>query len=131
MDTSAIQKRIDQLDKLVEEVRVQREMLKGEMENDDSYLEAAEAVKMAVAKRKGIRDEIIGKGANQEIVSNMKNNTEEITTLREILSAELFEFYQENKTEMVAGRKLKIAVKLLPKNSNSEKRNGFGQYSGE
>ncbi len=129
MDISTIQKRIGQLEKLEEEVRVAREMLKGELENEELYLQANEEVKATVTKRKQVKDEILGKGPNQKILTEIKENQEEITTLKEILSAELMEFYQQNQTDEIADRKFKINVRLLPK--KGEYRNNIGQYAGE
>lgn len=126
-DTETIRKRIEQLEKLIEENRINKEMLKGELENDMAYLGAMEEVKAAVQKRKQLKQEILDKGPNQEVLSNIKNNQEEIVTLKEILSAELMSFYQETKSEEIAGRKFIFNAKLLPKN-RIEKRNNLGQY---
>lgn len=128
MDLTTIQKRIDQLEKLQEEVKISKEMLKGELENDLAYLEAAEETKTVGQKKKQIKDEILGKGPNQEILANIKNNVDEMTTLKEILSAELMQFYQESQTDEIANRKFVVSAKLLPKKSNFDNRNGFGQY---
>ncbi len=128
MDISTIQKRIEQLEKFEEEVKIAREMLKGELENEEVYLETVEEVKAAVAKRKQIKDEILGKGPNQKVLAEIKENQDEISTLKEILSAELMEFYQANNTDEIADRKFKINVRLLPK--RGEYRNNFGQYQG-
>lgn len=129
-DLETIRKRIEQLEKLSEENRINKEMLKGELENEMTYLEAAEEVKAAVQKRKQVKDEILSKGPNQEVVANVKNNQEEIATLRDILSAELMEFYQESQQDEVAGRKFVLSAKILPKN-NFDKRNQLGQYDKE
>lgn len=131
-----IQKRIDQMEKLSEEVRISKEMLKGELENEETYLQATEEVKGATQKRKQIKDEILGKGPNQEVLANIKSNTDEITTLRDILSAELTQYYQENNTDEIPdasgiARKFKISVKLMPKKGQYENRNSFGQYDKE
>jgi hypothetical protein len=128
-DIATIQKRIEQLEKLHEEVRIAKEMLKGELENDLTYLEVAEEVKAAVQKRKQIKDEILGKGPNQEVVANIKSNAEEMATLNEILSAELMQIYQENQVDEIAGRKFKVNAKLMPKKANYENRDNYGQYA--
>lgn len=134
MELATIQKRISELEKLQEEVKIAREMLKGELENDQNYLEAVEQVKAMVQKRKQIKDEILALGPNQEVVANIKTNQEEISTLRDILSAELTEIFQENDTDEIADetgatRKFVVLAKLLPK--RSERRNQEGQYTKE
>ena len=129
VDISTIQKRIEQLEKIKEEVRIAKEMLKGELENDLSYLEVVEEVKAAVQKRKQIKDGILSTGPNQEVVANIKNNAEELATLNEILSAELMQIFQEQQTDEIAGRKFKVNAKLMPKQGNFENRDGYGQYT--
>ncbi|MEI8143706.1 MAG: hypothetical protein WCG48_03790 [Candidatus Berkelbacteria bacterium] len=120
MEIETIKKRIARLEQLQEEVRINKEMLKGELENDDIYLEIAKEVKAAVAKRKQKKDEILSHGPNQEVVKNIKEDVEEISTLKEILSAELMEFYNEKKVDELMDasgqlRKFQVLVKLLPK----------------
>jgi hypothetical protein len=128
MDLETIRKRIDQLEKLEQEVKINKEMLKGELENEASYLEVVEESKLTAQKKKQIKDEILGKGSNQEGQKNIKDTQEEIATIREILSAELTEFYQENQTDQVANRKFKITAKLLPKKDNYQDRDDTGRY---
>lgn len=125
MDIETIKKRIAQLEKLQQEVKINKEMLKGELENDQRYIDASTVVKEATGKRKQIRDEILAHGPNQEIVARVKEDTEEIVTLKEILSAELMEYYSVNKSDEVvdgAGqtRKFVVNVKLLPKRFMAE-----------
>lgn len=134
MDLSTIQKRISQLEKFEEEAKIIKEMLKGELENEESYLQAAEKVKEAVKERKQIKDQILALGSNQEAMANIKNLQEEVSTLREILSAELTELFQENDTDIITdefgtARKFKVMAKLLPK--KGEKRNEEGRYMKE
>lgn len=126
MNIATIQKRIESLDKLEQEVKAQKEMLKGELENEEGYVEANEEAKAAVTKRNQIKDTVLGQGPNQKILMDIKANQEEIQTLKEILSAELMEFYQENQTDEVGDRKFKVTVRLLPR--KGEYRNNLGQY---
>ena len=127
MDIATIQKRIDTLEKLEAEVKTSKEMLNGELDNEEEYVQASEENKAAVTKRKQIKDQILSRGANQKILIDIKENQEEIQTLKEILSAELMEYYQKNNTDEVGDRKFKVSVRLLPR--KGEYRNNFGQYS--
>jgi len=130
MDIETIRKRIEQVEKLQEEIKISKEMLKGELENEMNYLEAAEAVKAAVLKRKVIKEEILGTGPNQEVSAGIKENSDELKTLKEILSAELQEYHEKSHTDEVVGRKFVLSAKLLPKKSGYEKRDGEGRYAG-
>ncbi len=126
-EISTIQKRIEQLDKLQAQIKINRDMLKGELENELPYLECVEEVKAVTQKRKQIKDEILGRGPNQEILKSIKDDQEEISTLKEILSAELMEFWEKSQTEQIADRKFKVSASLLPR--KEEYRNGYGQYT--
>lgn len=134
MDIGAIQKRISLLEKYTTENREAKQMIKEELENDLSYLETVEEVKASVAKRKKLKDDILAQGPNQKLLATIKSNNEEISLLKEILSTELMQVYEENKTDEIAdadgeSRKFKINVKLLPKGARTESRDGFGKYS--
>ncbi|HOX40683.1 MAG TPA: hypothetical protein PK263_00645 [bacterium] len=133
MDLATVSKRISELERVSEEIRILKEMLKGELENEDAYLQSVEAVKEAVKQRKTIKDEILAKGPNQEAMANIKNLSEEAVTLREILSAELTELFRENNADEIADadgqtRKFVVSAKVLPKKGPKEYRNNMGQY---
>jgi hypothetical protein len=120
MELSSIQKRLDLIEQYAAEIRTAREMLKGELENSPEYMELHEEVKAATAKRKQAKEKIMNQGPNQKLSEEIKHNTEEIKTLREILSAELFEVYKNENVEEITDsngetRKFKVEVKLLPK----------------
>jgi len=128
MDLNAVSKRIEQLEKLKEETKIQKEMLKGELENEPEYLEVANEAKAVNLKKKTIKDEILGRGPNQEVVAKIKDNAEEMTTLREILSAELVQLFHENNTDEIADQKIKVTGSLVPKGKQYDKRDFSGQY---
>lgn len=130
-DFAAIEKTIESLEKYKEEIRIAQEMLKGELENDPIYVEASEKAKEATAVKKRLKEEILTKGPNAKIVEDIKYNSEEISTLREILSAQLVDFYSKSGTDQIADRKFVVSAKLLPKNAKGEKRNEKGQYIAE
>jgi len=121
MDLSTVQKRIEQLEKLQEEVKISREMLKGELENEPEFVEASDEAKAVTQKRKQIKFEILARGPNQQILATIKENQEEINTTKEILSAELMEYYEESKTDEFADRKFKVEATLLPKKFSYDK----------
>ena len=134
MDIAQIQKRIAQMEQYSKEIKDAKEMLKEELESDDAYREAAEEAAEVNAKKKRLKDEIMARGANQKLASEIKQNTEETSLLKEILSAELVEVHKENETDEIADangelRKFKITAKLLPKGFTFDKRDSFGKYT--
>lgn len=127
MEIAAIQRRIETIENLEKEIRTTKEMLKAELENEPEYLKTTGEAKEAAAKKKMLREEILTRGTNQKMVDDIKANTEEMKTLKEILSAELMEVYQKDKTDMIPDayghtRKFKILVKLLPERAASKER---------
>ncbi|OQA03629.1 MAG: hypothetical protein BWY68_00687 [bacterium ADurb.Bin400] len=133
MDVAMIQKRIQQLELLENENRACKEMLQSELENDPNYMEAYEEAKASAQKKKRLKDEILGRGPNQKLLLEIKENLEEIATLKEILSAELVQVYTESNSDEIEdadgeSRKFKVQVKLLPKRGKYQGRNSYGQY---
>lgn len=136
MEEQSIQKRIEMLEKLQEEVRACREMLKSELESSPEYMTAFEEAKEANMKKKQIKDSIINTGPNQKLNLEMKENLEEIATIKEILNTELLSVWEKNQTDEVPDpsggtRKFVLTVKLLPKKGGFLGRNGAGQYNSE
>jgi hypothetical protein len=134
MNISQIQKRIDQIDKLELENKTSQDFLKGELENDESYVDTDMKSKEAAKNKKRVKDEILNREANKEMSAKIKDNAEEILTLKEILSLELMQLYQSSKTDFVEDstgeqRKFKLVAKLLPKkNQKFERNNPVNEY---
>ena len=120
MDIKTIRNRIKMIEELEEENRVSKELLKSALENDAQYTEAARETKEALSKRKRIKDEIFSQPGNEKVVEDIKANKEEMSTLQEILSVELAEYYTKEKTDEIEDssgqrRKFKLVVRLMPK----------------
>ncbi len=119
MDITTVQRRLEIINKLQEEIKISKEMLKAELENDQEYLAAAEESKQAVLKKKQLKEMILSRGSNQKLTQDIKSNQEELSTLKEILSAELVQLYARKGTQEITdanGRimKFKVTVKLVP-----------------
>jgi len=133
MDLKTIRERIRMIEDLEEENRVSKELINSALENNSEYEQSNEAVKETSKIKKNIKDQIMAEEANKNTLEDIKINREEIKTLKEILSAELAEFYTKNKTDEIQDasgqtRKFKITVRLLPKGKN-ENRDSYGRYS--
>jgi hypothetical protein len=130
----SVPKRIEQIETFEKENKEARNMLKEALENDPAYLEVIEEIRASTAKRQKIKNEIMAKIANQKIQSQIKENNEELVTLKDILSVELMNFYQEKQTDEIEDqygekRKFKIIAKLLPKKKRFDDRDEEGKYS--
>lgn len=136
MSLDQVNKRIEIIDNLQLEIKNAKEILKGELENEETYREATEEANEINSKKKRLKEEILGKGSNQKLSQEIKENLEELSTLKEILSAELMQIYKESDTdEFTDGsgsvRKFVFQVKLLPKGSKHDSRDNFGKYTEE
>ncbi len=119
MDVASIQKRIANIEKLKEDMKVSQEAIKNALDNDGSYQNVVREAKEINTKKKRVRDDILNQAENQEFVSKVKDIKDEIATLEELLAYELVEYSQQNNTDMIQGddglvRKFKIVVRLLP-----------------
>ncbi len=123
MELEAVLKRIAMIEKYEEEIRVAKEMLKGELENSAEFLQVTEEVKEVQNKKKQVKDAVLSSEPNQKLIADIKSNADEITTLREILSAELVQVFKEDDTDEIqdasgAKRKFKVSIRLMPKKNS-------------
>ena len=119
MNISTIQRRIEIINEYEKEMKTAKEMLKAELDNDESFTKATEEYKLVVQKRKRIKDEVLNRADNKKLVDEIKHNAEEVSSLREILSTELIELYQQSKTDQIddgKGNHLQVvfSAKLRP-----------------
>lgn len=136
MDISIIKERIGQVETFRNENKISRQALQNELDNDTDYLAVCEEMKAIQDKRKRIREAIWSKPETQKLLSDIKENREELTILQEILSTELMEYYAENKTDEIEDadgeqRKFKFSAKFAPKKNKYEDRDGEGKYAAQ
>ncbi|MEI6039756.1 MAG: hypothetical protein WCP93_00130 [Candidatus Berkelbacteria bacterium] len=138
MDVSIIKERMEQLETFKNENKIAREALKNELENDTDYLAVCEEIKALMDKKKRIKDAIWAKAETQKLISDIKENRDELGTLEEILSSELMEYFSDHKTNEIEDqkgevRKFKVVAKLLPKKNKTddESRDTDGKYAAQ
>lgn len=134
MDLSVIKERIKIIEDLEGENKKAKELLNSALENDEIFRKVAEEAKSINKKRKELRDSIMTREGNIKLVEDIRENLDEIKTLKEILAVELMDFHEKNKTdEFVDGagdkRKFIFSVKLLPRGVRSDEKDEFGRYT--
>ncbi len=127
MEETTIQNRIGLMERLEQEIKVAKDALKAECENDAVFVEESLQAKEANARKKAARDKVFANESCQKILDNIKANAEETSILKEILATELMEVYQEKKTNEIQdaegeSRKFVLSVKILPKRANLAKK---------
>lgn len=121
MDIEQLRSRIAELEKNQTEIKVAKDAIKQQLENDLEYVGARDEAKKANQKKKQIKEGILSLPENQKFVQEIKNNSQDLSVLKDILSAELMDFYQKSKKEEFVDdqgrvRKFKIQAVLLPNN---------------
>lgn len=111
------------LEKEEEDIKKSKEMIKNELENNSEYIEAQEQLRKAMQRRKQIKDRILGNTTYVQLMMDMKETEEEISTLKEVLNTELIELFGKTKSDEFTDangetRKFKLSAKLYPKGSN-------------
>ena len=134
MDLNVIRQRIKMVEDLEDENRISKDLLKSALENSTQFAEAEEAVKEAAKRKKQLKDQIFAEAEVKKTSDDIKANNEEIKTMKEILSAELFEYHQKNKTDEIEDesgmpRKFKVTVRLMPRPGRHEDRDDVGRYT--
>ena len=132
MEVDQIRNRIAELEKNQKEIKAAKDAIKQQLENDLEYVQAREEAKTANIKKKQVKDTILNLPENQKYVEEIKNNTQDLSVLKDILSAELLDFYQKsNKEEFLDSegkiRKFKIGATLVKGAERYDEQGGFGQ----
>ena len=120
MNIAAVSRRIGMIRKLEDENKIRKDTLKQALEGDEAYQTATKDAKEAASRKKIARDQIWSQSENRSILEDIKVDTEEIKTLKEILDHELFEYFRLNGINEIADDsgdlvKFKLIAKLFPK----------------
>jgi len=134
MDLSIIRERMGQYETLKKENKIAREALKNELENNTEYLAVCEELEAVADKKKRIKEAIWARVETQKIILEIKDNNEELSTLEEILSAELTEYYTEKRVHEIQDadgveRTFKLVAKIQPKKDTADDRDFEGKYT--
>lgn len=122
MDLAVINKRLQLVKDLGDELRVMKEQYEEALENDPQYQKMQEKVEKlkeeAREEKNQVTDKVLNKSTFQNLRDDMKEKQEEIKTAKEVLSQELVEYYKSTgqmEIEDVDGtvRKMKFSVKLV------------------
>jgi 6-pyruvoyl-tetrahydropterin synthase len=122
MSNQVINKRLQIIKELAEELNVLKEQFDDALLNDPQYQEVQERVDELKTKAKEetaqVKEKILAKDSVKAIQEDIKERKEEIRNHKEILSQELVEYYKEtgsNEIEDLEGnvKKMKFSVKLI------------------
>ncbi len=122
MDLEIIQRRIEQLDKASNELRLIKTTLDDALKEDAKYQEVDLQLRELTIQKKKIRSDIWSLPAYQKNQAKIREIKEEIADLNDILDHELLQWRQENASDEIVGidgttRKLKVKVRLQPQRS--------------
>ncbi len=125
MDLAQIQQRLEVIEKLQEDIKKAKSMIDDALNNDSVYTKAVEESKESLRKKKQAKDQIINLAENKQLMKQIKDDGDELLTLKEILSEELIEYRQKSKTESIQDKRgqthyFKFLVKLSRNSNNKE-----------
>ena len=123
MEIDQIRARIAELEKNQAETKTAKAAIKQQLDNDAEYIQASEEAKKANLKKKQVKDMIMALPENQKYAEEIRNNNQDLSVLRDILSAELLDYYQKSQKEEFLDddgkiRKFKIQAKLASDKQN-------------
>lgn len=122
MDPLIINKRLQIIKDLSDELKILKEQYDDALENDPQYQQMQEKVEKLKAEAKDEKDQVTQKVLNKSTFQNMrediKDKQEEIKTTREVLSQELVEYYKDTGKMEIEDpdgnlKKMKFSVKLV------------------
>lgn len=115
-----LKKRFATLEKIKEELRAERELLKAEIENSAEYLQLSEEIKAIKARQEQLTE---NNSIIQDIKEKIKEANQEYTEIKEILSAELVNYYRENNDDQIEadGKIYRIKVTAKIEKTNQQR----------
>lgn len=98
MALAEIQQRLSEIETEKEQVQTLKQMLKDALESDIPYQEAAAEQQDWSAKAKKAKEAAYVAANGDEILEKISEHQEKIKSMLELLSFELVQYYEENKT---------------------------------
>lgn len=117
MDIARIVKRIEAIEVAKHDLKVERGILKGEIESSSTYRNLTQQIETLTAERKRL---VYDNPEFESMQRKIKEAAEEVATLNEILSAELLQYTNETQATTIEtpGKVYSIQVKATAKPSN-------------
>ena len=118
--SSLINRYLVDIEKIKQQMKTQRDMFNGAIENDKAYDEQSKQVKELVKKRNAVKQDIVQQPAIKAIVLKQKELKEEMKDLSDALSRYLERYQQVAKTNIIEGedgemREIVPSYKLVKK----------------
>jgi len=119
---SSIKTHISKLDRLKEELKKQKEMMKSYLENDDTYMKAVETAKEANKLKSRAKSALLEQAAGKELNAKIKTMQEENKDLQEGLSYYLREYQRITGSNIFEGddgeiREIVYIARLVRRNN--------------
>lgn len=99
--SSLINRYLVDIEKIKQQLKTQRDMFNGAIENDKAYDEQSKQVKELVKKRNAVKQDIVQQPAIKAIVLKQKELKEEMKDLTDALSRYLERYQQVAKTNII------------------------------
>ncbi len=101
--SSLINRYLVDIEKIKQQLKTQREMFNGAIENDKAYQEQSQQVKELTQKRNAVKQTIVKQPAIAAVVEKQKELKREAKDLQDALSRYLERYQQVAKTNIIEG----------------------------
>lgn len=117
MDIQSIQKRIDIIENLHNELKTLSEMLKDALSDDPAFSKAEEEKSKFREESSVAKNKVYERSDIRNMINDIKEKKDEVKEARETLSLELIEYYRQNSVLTIEDkngkvREMKISIKL-------------------
>lgn len=98
MDSAAISKRIELLEKSENEYKIKKEMLDNSLRNDEELIDLEEKTKEAKRRLTAQKQALLNEPENRKILADLKDLALEIKETKQLLGDELVAYFMKNNT---------------------------------
>lgn len=98
MDSAAIQKRLELLEKSEAEYKTKKEMLQDALKSDEELLTLEDKMKDARTRYAAQKQALLGEPDNRKIMDDLKDLSQEIKDTKKLLGDELIAYFMKNQS---------------------------------
>ncbi|MEI6477683.1 MAG: hypothetical protein WCO52_01730 [bacterium] len=98
MDSAAIQKRLDLLEKSEAEFKTKKDMLNDSLKSDEELITLEDKMKDARQRYTAQKQALLNEPENRKLMDDLKDLTQEIKDTKKLLGDELIAYFMKNQT---------------------------------
>lgn len=125
MDSAAIQKRLDSLEKSEAEYKIKKEMLQDGLRSDEELIALEDKAKEAKKRFQAQKEALLNEPENRKLLADMKDLAIEIKETKQLLGDELIAYFMKNNTleyvdSMGKKRRFRVSARFVSGREDQE-----------